>query len=138
MFINAGKVLAIIMLCERAVKMDPPILEKDFKILVDKLHPVQAKWKSLGIALRMQCYDLDAIEQDAGSSGVQQMLVNMLNQWLLLKQTRTWPEIVTALDTPAVGHTGLAKAIRDEYCPDYILPSEKTLPPTPLRPVVSS
>ena len=110
--------------------MNPPILEEDFKTLVNKLHPVQAKWKSLGIALKMQCYDLDAIEQNAGSSGVQQMLVNMLNQWLLSDQTRTWPEIVTALDSPTVGHTGLAKEIRDEYCRDYLLPSEP--PPRPI------
>ena len=105
--------------------INPPILEKDFKTLVLKLNPVQAKWRSLGIALKVQHYDLDAIEKNAGNYGVQRMLEDMLNQWMNSEQTRTWPEIVEALCNPTISERGLAKNIRDDHCQDYHLPPKQ-------------
>ena len=61
--------------------MDKQILESDLKTLLTSLDPVRAKWKALGIALKMTAYDLDAIEANTRGS-VERALQEMLAQWL--------------------------------------------------------
>ena len=103
--------------------MDKQILENDLKTLVTSLDPVKAKWKALGIALRMTAYDLDAIEANTRGS-VERALLEMLAQWLKSDETRVWPHLIEALDNKSVRERRLAKKIRNEHCRDYVMESE--------------
>ena len=100
--------------------MDRPISEKD---LLVGLHSVRAKWRSFGIALKVEKSDLDAIEKNTGGD-VDRALQDMLSQWLRLEEVRTWPLIIEALESSVVADKVLAKELRDKHCPDYVLESE--------------
>ena len=101
--------------------MNPPIEENDFKVLLIKLQPVCGKWREFGIALGMQPH-LDIINAD-GQSAVEKM-ERMLSQWMTRAEETYWSDVVSALDSPIVSRTDLAIKIRDDRCPDFILPTE--------------
>ena len=97
--------------------MDRPICQ-EADLLVE-LHPVRAKWRDLGIALKMLQTDLDAIEKDT-IGAVDRALQNMLSQWLRTDEACTWQQVVDALDSSVVSERKLAKALREKYCVDYV------------------
>ena len=104
-------------------KMDRPISDEANLLL--ELHPVRAKWRDLGIALKMKQADLDAIEKDTSGS-VDRALQNMLTQWLKSDEDCTWSQIAEALDSAVVSEKKMAKSLRGKYCADYVLESERT------------
>ena len=93
--------------------------------LVEGLHPVRAKWRSLGIALKMTKNDLDAIENTV-KGDVERALQDMLGQWLRSDEVRTWQQIIEALQSSVVAQNMLAKTLQDKHCPDYVLESGAT------------
>ena len=104
-------------------KMDRPLEERDLKDLMAALYPLRAKWRKLGVALEASPTDLDAIELNSrGSVGL--ALQEILSQWLRSHETRTWPDVVEALDRPFVGERRRAKRVRDDHCEEYVLQSE--------------
>lgn len=104
-------------------KMDRPISDEANLLL--ELHPVRAKWRDLGIALKMKQADLDAIEKDT-TGAVDRALQNMLTQWLRSDEECTWSQIAEALDSAVVSEKKMAKSLRGKYCADYALESEGT------------
>ena len=104
-------------------KMDRPISDESNLLL--ELHPVRAKWRDLGIALKMKQTDLDAIEKDT-TGAVDRALQNMLTQWLKSDEDCTWSQIAEALDSSVVSEKKMAKSLRTKYCADYVLESERT------------
>ena len=104
-------------------KMDRPLEERDLKDLMAALYPLRAKWRKLGVALEASPTDLDAIELNSrGSVGL--ALEEILSQWLRSHETRTWPDVVEALDQSFVGERRRAKRVRDDHCEGYVLQSE--------------
>lgn len=65
-------------------------------LMNQELHDV-AEWFSLGINLGLSKYDLDVIQQEAGSGGVMQCRLAMLSLWYNRCPDVAWPDLIKAL-----------------------------------------
>ena len=83
--------------------------------------PIAAKWKDVGIALRLRPSDLDGIET-THSTSPERCLTEMLMLWLRRNYNvekfgePTWQQLVEAVMAPAGGaNPALANCITEKY-----------------------
>ena len=80
----------------------------------NRVWEARSKWKDIGIELKLEQTDLDAVSSKNGSDA-DACFGDMLSKWL--KQTRsrpTWLKMIRALKRPAVGFQELAEQIESE------------------------
>ena len=83
----------------------------DLRTVKRRVWEARSKWKDIGIELKLEQTDLDAISSKNGSDA-DACFGDMLSMWL--KQTRsrpTWSKMIRALKQPAVGFQELAEHI---------------------------
>jgi len=79
----------------------------DLKSLVERLHPVRAKWYDIGLQLGLRSGDLDAINKD-NPSDCSASCREMLKQWLTgVNPCPTLKALCDALQTDTVGESRL-------------------------------
>ena len=93
--------------------------EEEAGVVFDFLYYARAKWYELGLQLKVQPHDLDAIKLSSHNK-----LLGMLKQWLKSAENTTWPHIVEALQCRSVGLPDLARRVRDKHCREYLLHNE--------------
>ena len=92
-----------------------PVGQGDLKSLHIELHPVAAKWYSLGLQLHIPIETLQCIE--AEHNQMNRCLLEMLTVWLkCTTPPPTWNILTEALESPPVGERLLAQQLRDKHC----------------------
>ena len=86
----------------------------DLATLVNELHEVTADWYDLGVQLRMEKTDLDAIKLE----NMKECLRRMLYLWLTktTPSPPSWQRLVDTLSSPAINRPALAEKIKRTYC----------------------
>ena len=84
----------------------------DLRSVRDLVWDARAKWRVLGIELRLPVDDLDSIKGNYYDIGRQ--FTEMLALWLQLDPPPTWSALVGALRSPVVGCEELAKRVERE------------------------
>ena len=117
--------------------IDEPLREEDLKVVHNILYPVKIKWREIGLQLKLQPAELQAILRDPNFPDEGLRLMHVLTLWLQnADPLPTWPVIIEALRSQSVNSTRIAEDVRARYCPTY--PVELFLPPNPVPPVVIS
>ena len=101
----------------------------DIKALWDVLNElcdVRSKWKMIGLGLRLEPSDLDAM-----SGSVLDCLQSSLSKWLKgIDPLPTWEALVAVLRSPVVGEEKKAQELEEKFCSGTpILPDT----PTPVK-----
>ena len=87
----------------------------DLKSLHCELHPVSAKWFSLGVQLQVPIETLKCIRRE--NLPMTERLLEMLTVWLkCTNPPPTWNILTEALESAPVGEGLLAQQLRDKYC----------------------
>ena len=79
---------------------------------------VPAKWRLVGIQLKVPQRDLDDIQSRMAGSPYSNLhaFEGALNKWSTLNPHQyTWSTIIGALETPSVGEVALAAKLRTKY-----------------------
>ena len=97
-------------------EQDVVLQEDDLSDVYDILHSVRAKWRPLGLQLKVVSTELDAMGH---GSGTQDPLMRMLRYWLRNARRPTWPDIVEALRRQSVNRPNIAERVRQRHCPWY-------------------
>ena len=88
------------------------------KDLVEELHDVKAKWKSIGIQLEISMPTLDRIESKH-KNNPEEAFTEMMGEWLKQDdEPPSWPAIVNALRSRSVNERRLAKKVEINKCPN--------------------
>ena len=84
---------------------------------MNELHEVRADWYDLGVQLRMETSDLDAIELE-NMKDSKKCLRKMLSLWLTKKTPSppSWQRVVDALRSRSINRPTLAEIISNNYC----------------------
>ena len=83
---------------------------EDLKEVLNKLHGVRAKWRSIGLQLGLDGGDLDAFEHDH-KGDAQRCFEAVINAWLVSGHETTSERLAQALSQPTVGESRLAEEI---------------------------
>ena len=86
--------------------------EKDLRILCEELNDAAADWKSIGVNLGVSSGFLQTLDGKGSIAALMEMLIHVLRNFEI-----EWEDIAKALVAGNVGRKGLAKKIRDKYCP---------------------
>ena len=82
--------------------------------VLEALHYVRAKWRPIGLCVRVKDGDLDAIEIESGDA--QRKLEGMVTRWLKQGENCTWSALAVALRSVLVGEPEVAKQIEQQHC----------------------
>jgi len=103
------------------VDSTPLDLNDDIFDVKTELIPVAARWRDVGVALRLKSYTLDSIET-TWNNGPCRCLEMMVTEWLNRNYNvrkfgePTWRKLVEAVDSPAGGaNTALARDIAGRH-----------------------
>ena len=81
---------------------------------MNELYDVRAKWKMIGLGLRLPHSDLEAM-----SGSHLECLQSSVSKWLKgIDPPPTWQAIVAVLRSKVVGEEGIAKELEEKYCHD--------------------
>ena len=94
---------------------DKELEEKDLNEVQTELWVARAKWRKIGLNLKILAGDLDVIEQDG--SDVDAKFEKTILKWLRIGKTCTWNILCEALSACTVNHNELADNIRKRRCP---------------------
>lgn len=86
--------------------MEPPKL----KDLVEELHDVASKWRTVGVQLEIPTSTLKAIDYE-NRGNCNAALSAMLSEWTTQVGDMSWQAVIDALRTKSVGETALAADI---------------------------
>ena len=78
--------------------------------MLNQLHGVRAKWRSIGLQLGLDGGDLDAIEHNH-KGDAQRCFEAVINAWLVSGHETTSERLAQALSQPTVGERRLAEEI---------------------------
>ena len=101
-------------------------IDDNVEVLV-ALHDARAKWRPIGLCIRVKKGDLDAIESEQGNA--QRKLESVVNKWLENGENCTWSAIAAALRSVLVGEPELARKIERDHCEG--VPQEASKSPAP-------
>ncbi len=79
----------------------------------DALLDIASKWYMLGLQLRIGPGMLDTIDEKY-SKNPNKCLLEVLKDWLK-KGEASWEKVIEALESRAVGETGLARKLKEKY-----------------------
>ena len=104
----------------------PTVLTSDdLRYIVTALADAQHKWYQIGVQLSVRVARLDCIASEYQRE-TSECLLHMLKEWLTsIDPTPSWEALVDVLCNRAVHLQDVAKEIRDKYCSEHKLPSEK-------------
>ncbi len=86
----------------------------DLQLIYGALFEVRAKWRPIGLELRLTPGTLDAIEQD--KSNTSNRLEAVLLHWLRVTRGATWKQVIDALRSALIGEIQLAEKLELKYC----------------------
>ena len=98
--------------------LDNPTLTRELNIADDfftvheYLLDAKVKWYIIGMGLKVNIEDLDAIE--ATKANMDDRLLEMIKIWLQKGKNKTWQTIIAALETKAVGRLDVAEKIKEK------------------------
>ena len=88
----------------------------DLCTVFTELFSARSKWHCIGIQLKMNCHDLDAIKA-RNKEDPDDCLKDLLSCWLRqIKSKPTWSAVVSALKSDIIRYEQLAEDIRKRYC----------------------
>lgn len=94
-----------------------PLREEDLKEVHEILHPLRIKWREIGLQLRLQPADLNAVLRDPNFSDDGLCLMQVLTLCLQnVNPPLTWPAVVEALRSRSVNRQDVAEEVRTGYC----------------------
>ena len=76
---------------------------------------MRAKWRPIGLELRLTPGTLEAIEQE--KSKTSNRLEAVLLDWLRVTRGASWKQVIDALRSALVGEIQLAEKLELKYCP---------------------
>ena len=82
----------------------------DFFTVHEYLLDAKVKWYYIGMGLKVNTEDLDAIE--ATRANMDDCLLKMIKIWLQKGNNKTWQTVITALETKAVGRPDVAEKLK--------------------------
>ena len=97
--------------------LDNPTLTRELKIADDfftvheYLLDAKVKWYYIGMGLKVNIADLDAIE--ATKANMDDRLLEMIKIWLHKGTNKYWQTVIAALETKAVGRSDVAEMIKE-------------------------
>ena len=80
----------------------------------EELFEVRAKWRPIGLKLRLTPGTLDAIEQ--GKINPSDRLEAVLLHWLRVTREASWKQVIDALRSALIGEIRLAEKLELKYC----------------------
>ena len=87
----------------------------DLQLIYGALFEVRAKWRPIGLELRLTPGTLEAIEQE--KSKTSNRLEAVLLDWLRVTRGASWKQVIDALRSALVGEIQLAEKLELKYCP---------------------
>ena len=88
------------------------LTKEDLHSIVAALYQARAKWKYIGLGLKINSDDLQAIEGE--NRKLEDCLQCMLIKWLEKGGNNTWEAIVQVLRMPMVGRHDVARQITEK------------------------
>ena len=85
--------------------------------LVEELHDVKTKWKTIGTQLKVPRPTLQTIEVRY-KDNPEEAFTEMMDEWLKQADEPSWPAIAKALRSRSVSEPRLAKNVELNKCPD--------------------
>ena len=84
----------------------------DFFTVYEYLLDAKVKWYIIGMGLKVNIEDLDAIE--ATKAKMDERLLEMIKTWLQKGKNKTWQTVIATLETTAVGRPDVAEKIKEK------------------------
>ncbi len=85
----------------------------DLQLIYGALFEVRARWRSIGLELRLTPGTLEAIEQTKINPS--DRLMEVLHDWLRGTTIATWKQVIDALRSAPVGEIQLARKLELEH-----------------------
>ena len=94
-------------------KKDMALRKEDLFTVHNELYDARAKWRIIGLGLKISPVDLDVIDQDKAST--EEKLEAVIYRWLNNAKDCTWSKLSQVLSARSVGKDKLAEEIRKKY-----------------------
>ena len=91
-----------------------PLGIADLATILNDTFPCRAKWYNVGIQLRVDVGTLDCVKVQYDDPGDQ--LREVVKTWLMSSKNPTWGGLITALKSPVIDESLLARELQQKYC----------------------
>ena len=93
--------------------VEETLSEKDLFDIQEELHDARAKWRTIGLGLKLPPSDLEVIDRD--KADCEEKFESVLLRWLKNGNECTWSTLYKVLSTRTVGKHVIAKQIKEKY-----------------------
>jgi len=99
--------------CISVASTSPSLSDQDLDAVLEEVMDAKAKWKLIGLKLKVPKGELDSIERD-GSDDLNR-LMEVLAKWLQSRKNTTWKALADAMGAATVGREDLKQKILKKH-----------------------